>query len=129
MTAKLTDEQRAKRTAEREAKTRQNMVKVFASCADSLRRLYLPEGDPNRHPDADRTWAECSMQTRAALALAKAHGENPEADVKALFGIIVVQGRSKNAVEWERKALQVEAEQKQRAIDVLAVVKKDEAAK
>lgn len=111
------------RIAKRERRAWSIMTAVAVECAETLRRLYLPDGDPNQHPDAKKTWSECSMQTRAALALAKAHGENPQADVKELFGIIVVQGRSKSAHEWEQRALEVERRQKERAIEALAVSK------
>lgn len=114
---------REQKMADREAKTRATMLKVFGMCAETLRRLYLPVGDPDRHPDADRTWAECSMQTRAALAIGKAHSENPQADVKEMFGIIIVQGRSKSAHEWEAKAIQIDELQKQRAIEAIAKTK------
>lgn len=109
--------------AEDEQGVRKIMLKVFRDGADTLRRLYLKDGDPDQHPDAHRTWAECSMQTRAALALAKAHGENPTADVRELFGIIIVQGRSKSAHLWEQQAQQVDELQKQRAIDAVATPK------
>ncbi len=102
-----------------EQRIRRTMLKVFGDGAETLRRLYLPEGDPNRHPDADRTWSECSMQTRAALALAKAHQDNPAADVGQLFGIIIVQGRSKSAHEWEAQAVKIDEEQKRKAIDAV----------
>jgi hypothetical protein len=118
-----TPEQRAAVDQKREQRIRRRMLQVFEQGAETLQRLYLPDGHPNQHPDAKKTWSECSMQTRAALALAKAHGENPTADVKELFGIIVLQGRSKSALEWEQRAIKVEEEQKRKALEALAVTK------
>lgn len=106
-----------------EADIARAMRKVAWDATDCLRRLYLPKGDPNRHPDADVTWAECSMQTRAALAIGKAYHDNPDADLKQVFGIIIVQGRSKSALEWEAQALEIDAKQRARAIEAMATEK------
>ncbi len=119
----MTDEEKAKRLAKREQRMRADMLKVYGACARSLRRLYLPPGHPKRHPDADRTWSEATMQTRAALHLAKTQQDNPNADVKELFGIIVLQARAKDPKQWELEAAKVDAAQKQKAIDAIAVPK------
>ncbi len=110
-----TDKRLAKREARartNELRTRQAMIRVARRAAETLERLFLPDGDPNQHPDAKETWADCSMQTRAALILAKTANENPEADLPKVFGIIIMQGRSKSATEWEAQARQVERDTK-----------------
>lgn len=78
----IDQEARDRKLHRREQRTHANMLRVYDKCADVLRRLYLPVGHPLRHPDADKTWSECSMQVRAALALAKAQADQPHA---ALF--------------------------------------------
>ncbi len=119
----MTSEERDKRLQRREQRTRANMIRVYSGCAEVLRQLFLPKSDPKRHPDADKTWSECSMQVRAALVLAKTQAEHPKADVKELFGIVIMNGRSQNAVEWEKKAAEVEAQQKMKAIDAISMPK------
>ncbi len=119
----MSPDDRAKKLAAREQRTHAAMISVYGKCADTLRRLFLPVGDPDRHPDADKTWSECSMQTRSALHLAKTQKDNPQADVKELFGIIIVQGRSKNALDWEKQAGAVDEEQKRKAIEAIGTSK------
>lgn len=119
---------REKRVAANEDKGRAAMATVYRRAAECLVGLYEPEfikdeagnevPNPKWNPDAKRTWAEASMKTRAALVLAKAQAENPDADIKAVFGVIIMKARASNPKEWEAEARRVEEEQKRKAIDV-----------
>ncbi len=125
MPTPLTDDQREKKLLRREHRTRANMLRVYEACAKTLVRLFLPVGDPNRHPDADKTWSECSMQTRSALTLAKVEKENPQAAVKDLFGIVIMQARAKDPLAWEAAAAKIDTKQKQAALDAIAITKRE----
>jgi hypothetical protein len=114
----ITQAKREEREAvmrKQETEIRECLTRVAMKCAETLEDLYRPVGDPKRHPDADKTWAECSMQTRAAIHLAKVTEQNPEKDIPAVCGLIIVSARVKSIKEWEQKALAVEAEQRRKA--------------
>ena len=79
--------------------------------ADTIEGLYT-----GSNPDAERNWADCSMKTRAALHLRKQAQDKGADDSKKVIGIVILQGRSQSAAEWEAKAAQVDSSRP--AIDV-----------
>ena len=80
--------------------------------------------NPAYNDDAHRTWADCTMKTRAALIIAKtAEGKN-DVELGRALGVIILTGRAPSMEEWERRAKEVdEDERRKAAIDVEAVVK------
>jgi hypothetical protein len=121
---------RESRIKSHEERGRAAMALVYRRAAECLAGLYEPptiagpDGqpvpNPKYNPDAHATWAESSMKTRAALVIAKAQAENPDADIKAVFGVIIMKARATSAKDWEADAKKVEEEQRRKAIDVLA---------
>lgn len=91
------------------------MDRVQNHAAKALEGLYKAPGDKDYNPDADKTWAECSMRTRAALILAKSAQDQNTGDGKPL-GIVFLSLRAKSAKEWEAKAREVDEDE--RVIDV-----------
>jgi hypothetical protein len=92
----------------------------------TLAGLYLPQGDPERNPDADRTWSECTMKTRAALVMAKDMGltGDPDAAEKRVLGVVVLQARVDSIPTWEAEAKRVDQEERKKAIEGVAVTVK-----
>lgn len=93
------------------------MDRVQTHAAKTLEGLYKKPGDPEYNDDADKTWAECSMRTRAALILAKSAQDQGGGDGKPL-GIVFLSLRANSSKEWEAKAREVDANE--RVIDVEA---------
>ena len=93
------------------------MDRVQKHAAKAILGLYKKPSDKDYNPDADKTWAECSMRTRAALILAKSAQDQGTGDGKPL-GIVFLSLRAKNAKEWEAKACEVDANEA--VIDVVA---------
>lgn len=88
------------------------LARVAEKAAKTLEGLYLKPDDPDFNPDADKTWAECSMRTRAALVIAKGAQEHGLSDGKVL-GIVFLQGRARSQSEWEAEAKRVDIEERQ----------------
>lgn len=104
--------------------------RVATKATQTLEGLYEPEllpdgtANPAYNPDASRTWAGCTMKTRASLIIAKAAEGKNDNDLGRAFGVIILAGRAPSAQEWEQQAREVdEAERRKAAIDVEVVPK------
>lgn len=122
----------ARREAEEEL-IRSTLRGVAAKAAHTLDGLYenpfldedRTEINPKYNPDAHRTWAECSMKTRAALIITKAVEGKSDADMGRALGVIILTGRATSVKDWEAQAREVDEESRRRgAIDVVAEVVK-----
>lgn len=95
------------------------IAKVTNKAAKVLDGLYLEPHEPGYNPDAEKTWAECSMKTRASLILVKdaqARGDGGEGRV---LGLILVKERASSKEEWELMARKVDEDERNRnAIEV-----------
>lgn len=103
-------------------------AKLQKAAMKTLAGLYEPDvledGSPNpkHNPDANRTWSECSMKTRAALVMAKDMGLTSEQEMneKRVLGVVVLQSRADSASSWEAEARKVDEEERRKAIDAVA---------
>lgn len=101
------------------------LAKITRKALKTVEALYAPElnedGTPNtrRNRDADKPWNECSVKTRASLLLVKGMEAKADAGDKRVFGVVVLQGRSASAKDWEAEAKAVDDEERRKgAIDV-----------
>lgn len=104
------------------------IAKVMRRAVRTVAGLYEeplnPDGTPNKrwNKDADKTWNECSVKTRASLQIIKGLEQRNEGGDKRPLGVIVLQARAASASEWEAEAKRVdEAERRRAAIDVEVV--------
>ena len=99
------------------------LTRVAQKAAKTIEGLYEDPGSRDYNPDAEKTWAECSMKTRASLIIHKATEGKQEADLGRAFGVIILTARASSPADWEAQAKAVdEAERKKAAIDVVATV-------
>jgi hypothetical protein len=90
----------------------------------TLAGLYEDPKSPSYNPDADRTWQDCTMKTRAALVMAKDMGLTAEKETGEgrVLGIVVLQARADSIPTWEAEARRVDEEERRKANAIDAVV-------
>lgn len=76
--------------------------------------LLAKPGDENYNPDADKTWKEATVRTRAALILTQGSMAAERAKTQAqagprTLGVVVVAPRVESAAKWEELAAAVDA--------------------
>lgn len=83
--------------------------------------LFKDPQDPDYNPDADKTWAECSMRTRAALVIHRDFlpKENQE-NAHRVLGVVFLQARAGSADEWEQQARAVDEAERRKVIEATA---------
>jgi hypothetical protein len=121
----VSSEKALARREQEEELIRGALRRVAQKATKTLEGLYEPptlEGgkpNPDFNPDADRTWAECTMRTRAALIIAKAAEGKNDQELGRAFGVIILTGRAASAQDWEAQAKEVDRQERERtAIDV-----------
>jgi len=85
--------------------------------------LYKKPDEEGYNPDATVPWTEASTKTRVSVIGYQQVMANSREQTRAVGALAVValqRGLSKQ--EWERKALQVDEEAKQQAIDAISEV-------
>lgn len=121
----MSSEKALARREEEEELIRGALRRVAQKATKTLEGLYeeelLPDGKPNPayNDDAKKTWAECSMRTRASLIIARAAEGRNDQEIGHAFGVIILTGRAASASDWEAQAKEVDRQERERtAIDV-----------
>lgn len=84
---------------------------VAGACLDaarSVRGLFRKSDHPEYNEDAERTWHECSVRTRAAIELTKgtmaAERARQQSEAPRAFGIVFMTPKITNEQDWEKFA-------------------------
>lgn len=111
--------------ARRDQKLHDLVAGVQLMAARQVRRVLLPEGDPERHPDASLPWKEASVSTRCSIALVTGtmatERVRPQAPTAQAINIVLLPPVIKDGAQWE---LAAQAPQRA-AIEAVAVEKKE----
>lgn len=112
--------------ARRDQKLHDLVAGVQLMAARQVRRVLLPPGDPNRHPDADLPWKEASVSTRCSVALVQGsmatERAKPSVPTSQAINIVLLPPVIPDGKQWEqfaqapvRQAIEAVAVQKEPA--------------
>lgn len=88
-------------------KLRNEVQRAQLEAISKVRGLFKQAGEEGYNPDADATWKDCTVRTRAALALTQgtmaAERAKTAADAAPRLGVVVVPMQITDAKTWEAR--------------------------